>query len=78
MTPYEIEVMMWYYTRAGDHPHVSDNPPIWRPTMNTFVNLNMLMPGHNEQCYEITERGKAYCEHLCAVQIPICKWTQPS
>ncbi len=28
--------------------------------------------------FEITEKGRAMVEHLCAVQIPICKWIQPS
>jgi hypothetical protein len=28
--------------------------------------------------FTITEKGRAMVEHLCAVQIPICKWIQPS
>jgi hypothetical protein len=27
--------------------------------------------------FAITEKGRAMVEHLCAVQIPVCKWVQP-
>jgi hypothetical protein len=27
--------------------------------------------------FSITDKGTAMVEHLCAVQIPICKWVQP-
>ena len=27
--------------------------------------------------FSITDKGRAMVEHLCAVQIPICKWVQP-
>jgi hypothetical protein len=79
MTPYEIEVMLWYYCRCEDHEDMSRNPPVWRPTIDQFMRDGMLVAGsdRNDMCYSITERGKAYVDHLCAVQIPICKWVQP-
>lgn len=27
--------------------------------------------------FAITDKGNAMVEHLCAVQIPVCKWIQP-
>jgi hypothetical protein len=29
------------------------------------------------QCFLITEKGEAMVAHLCAVQVPVCKWMQP-
>ena len=29
------------------------------------------------QTFQITDRGRAMVEHLCAVQVPVCKWVQP-
>jgi hypothetical protein len=27
--------------------------------------------------FTITDKGRAMVEHLCAVEVPICKWIQP-
>lgn len=27
--------------------------------------------------FSITDKGRAMVEHICAVQIPVCKWIQP-
>lgn len=78
MTPYEIDVMLHYYTRVNDHECVATNPPIWRPTIDDFLGLGLLeLKASSDATYAITDRGKAYCEHLCAVQVPVCKWVQP-
>jgi hypothetical protein len=29
------------------------------------------------QVFQITEKGEAMVKHLCAVQVPVCKWVQP-
>jgi hypothetical protein len=81
MTPYEIEVMLWYYTRCEDHEDASRNPPVWRPTIVEFLTAGLLelkpVESKRDVCYVLTDRGKAYCEFLCAVQVPVCKWVQP-
>lgn len=79
MTPYEIDVMLHYYTRVNDHECVVTNPPVWRGTVEAFLELGLLALAvqPSDVCYRITERGKAYCGHLCAVQVPVCKWVQP-
>lgn len=30
------------------------------------------------QCFQITEKGRAMVAHICAVQVPVCKWVQPA
>lgn len=80
MTPYEIEVMLWYNSRCEDHEHMSSNPPIWRPTIDKFLRDGLLQTCNasvTDTCYAITDKGLAYIDHLCAVQVPICKWVQP-
>jgi len=34
-------------------------------------------PDNRSSQYRITDKGRAMVEHLCAIQIPICKWVQP-
>jgi hypothetical protein len=81
MSPYEIEVMLFYYCRTVDHEDVSRNPPVWRPTIEDFLCQgllrNRLDNDTRDACYFITDRGRAYVEHLCSVSIPVCKWVQP-
>jgi hypothetical protein len=80
MSPYEIEVMLHYYSLTSDYPDIVDNPPVWRPTIEAFIEQGMLRERANDPrdcCYFITDRGRAYVEHLCEVQLPICKWVQP-
>jgi hypothetical protein len=81
MTPYEIEVMLHYNCIAIDHPDIHKNPPVWRPTVNSMLDKGMLKRtdvGNADTAYQITEKGRAYVDHLCLVDIPICKWVQPA
>ena len=27
--------------------------------------------------FSITDKGRAMVEHLCAIEVPVCKWVQP-
>jgi hypothetical protein len=68
--------MLWYHTRADDHPDVRQNPPIWRPTIDDFLaaDLLRLAPKEEQQLrqttYVTTMRGDAYCEALMRVPRP--------
>jgi len=77
VTPYEIDILLWYYTRVSDHPTVAVNPPIWAGTRQDFLNCGLLELDGDRAAYKLTDKGQAYCRHLTEVQIPICKWVQP-
>jgi hypothetical protein len=83
MTPFEIDVLMHYHCHADDHKCVISPPPIWRTTIDRFIEEDLieLVPeaertrGHltsftSFQTYRLTERGHAYCESLKRVPLP--------
>jgi len=80
VTPYEIEIILHYFCFGSkDHPDISRNPPVWRPTIDGLCSSGILacVEGLTDVAYRITEKGAAYVEHVCAVQVPVCKWVQP-
>lgn len=74
MTPYEIDILLHYYTRTTDHPDYHNPPPIWESTIQMFWREGLLR--HNTHAgmarvYELTERGIVYVrEGLCCVPLP--------
>lgn len=76
MTSYEIRVLLHYYYSAEDHGDMSRNPPIWRPTIESFKENDLLTETHRLAgvLYAITDRGRAYCEALQQVPLPEPQW----
>lgn len=79
MTPYEIDILLWYYARCEDHPDIQRNPPIWSPTMSSFLQHELIQPSdkngiRKDMCYELTPRGVAYVEALQTVPLPRHQW----
>jgi hypothetical protein len=84
MTPYEIGVMLHYYVSATDHEDAERNPPIWRPTIQRFLDdglLKFVAPDERDQryptTYAITDRGRVYCYSLQLVELPVAVWGTP-
>lgn len=79
MTPYEIDVLLHYHTRSTDHPDYVRNPPVWRPTIQRFVEDGLLSDiPIDDQCYRITDKGRFYVEEgLCKVPLPEQAWRIP-
>ena len=76
MSPVELQVLLWIFTR-------SDNPPVEFVSKSTFDNLGaeFLNEGlittsesHNWQC---TPRGVAFLEHVLNLPLPEQKWVMP-
>lgn len=79
MTPYEIDILLHYYCRVDDHEDMSRTPPIWRPTIEGFIQEGVLSVGtggREERAYSLTDRGKAYCEQLQRLKLPtaVTRW----
>lgn len=78
MTPFEIEVLMYYYYSAvDDFPRKS--APIFKGTMQRFIKAGLIIEvSLSHPCtYEYKgnrEALKAYVEALAAVPLPKQKW----
>lgn len=78
MTPFEIEILLYYYY-SGEDDHPRKNAPIFNNTIQRFVNLGLILasPAQHPCTYNYTgnkEALKAYVDALEAVPLPVQKW----
>lgn len=80
MSPYEIELLLWYHCRPMDHEDMGRNPPVWQPTIQRFKQLELLEDDpRGNQAYRLTERGHFYVtDGLCKVELPVHEWRIPA
>ncbi len=74
MTPFEIRILLHYYTASGDAEEVLRNPPILETTMKTFVELGLLehSDGRGPGSFIMTPKGNFYVERgLMDVPVPV-------
>lgn len=79
MTPYEIDILLWYYARCEDHSDIQRNPPIWSPTIEMFLALKLLRLAdpngiRKDVTYELAERGVEYVDALQSIPLPRATW----
>lgn len=79
MSPYEIDILLWYHSRVEDHPDLARNPPVWRETIDYFVNQELLTTNTERlatrrMCYAPTDRLHAYVYSICNVALPGSQW----
>jgi hypothetical protein len=80
MTPFEIEVLLHYYAKAGDY--VLPNEKLrfaWHDNEHRLISLQLLQTINTHMTkYAITDRGRAYVEGLMQVPLPERSvWTIP-
>lgn len=70
LTPYELEILLHVYYSPNFLP---PNDEAWRMARNRLFQRELLK---DKPCstYRITERGRAYIEHLLRQPLPVCKW----
>jgi hypothetical protein len=81
-----------YAAWADDSEPAHARSPAVREAMEFFVRAGLLQSkfgdvswsidqaireGKDSPFFSITEKGQAMVNHLCAVQVPVCKWVQP-
>ncbi len=82
MSPFELDILLHYYSRRDDHPVLADNPPIWTSTRGKMKSDGLL--GENdpvkvgEPLYYLTERGKVYIEAILSLPLPVQQWVMPN
>ena len=76
MTPFELDILLHYYSLAGDHEVVRNNPPVWKETRGFFLESGLLMndTGAINCSYCLTDKGHAYIEAILEVPLPVAKW----
>lgn len=77
MSPFEIDIVVWYYGHADDHPVLKRDPPILAETMKWFLDADLLRPSISDQnqAYKLTDRGRCWVEHICSLELPV--WRMP-
>lgn len=79
MTPFEIGILLHYATTPGDHPLMSDPPPIWRETINRFIADGLLARDESgAAAYAATDKLRAYTDALQRVPLPVQVWVTPN
>jgi hypothetical protein len=76
MTPFQIGILLHYFCRPTD-PEEQMRAPIWRETVNEFLNWDLLRinaDSRRESTYAITPRGECYCRALQAMPLPMPRW----
>jgi hypothetical protein len=75
VTPYEIDILLWYYTRPSDHPDMFRASALWNETRERFKRDELLHQRQTDHgLYALTERGECYVKSLLAVGLPTRQW----
>jgi DNA integrity scanning protein DisA with diadenylate cyclase activity len=91
MSPLKIKMLLHYYAHVQDYRDEADpahaNSPAVAEAIQDFLQQELIeernprwvdQPANDRfSQYGVTAKGYAMVEHLCAVQIPVCHWTQP-
>ena len=79
MTPFEFGILLHYFCRADD-PEDTMRAPIWRGTINGFMDENLLVPNADSTrgtSYQLTDRGEFYVRAVLAMPLPVHRWEIP-
>jgi hypothetical protein len=77
MTPYELEVCLWYYSRAEDWKGM--DAPIWPSVRDKLIEMGLIEDSDASwgASYVRTERLNAYINGLLNMPLPIQVWVMP-
>ena len=75
MTPFEIDILMHYLTRANDYRDGDFSAPALMPTLLAFIDQGLMVKEtEGGRDFNLTERGIVYCESLQKVPLPEQRW----
>lgn len=88
MTPFQIDIMLHYYTRADDWRNGDHSAPICKETFDWFLDQGLLThanfhverfeDGTIKARWKLTDRGLAYVEAIKQVPLPEQAWVVPA
>lgn len=79
MSPYEIRILLDYYTMPGDPEAIE--APIGPDTLKCFIADGLLWPNPEGslQLYRLTEKGEFYVKAgICNVPLPVQEFRIPA
>lgn len=76
MTPLEIEIVMHYYCCPGEYREGDFTAPAVRSIIDEFRDQLGLIK-QTPDGYKITDKGAAFVQSLCSVQLPVQVWVSP-
>lgn len=79
MTSLQVTMMLHYAAIASPYaryePEHANSRAVYEQRIK-LCNLDLLREG-GPAGWQVTDRGRAYVEHVKSVQVPICQWVQP-
>lgn len=92
MSPLRIRMLLHYYANTIDYRDEVDPAHACSGAVTEAIhdflqeglikevnpNWGVQPPSNRDSQYSVTGKGEAMVGHLMAVQIPVCKWVQPS
>lgn len=77
MTPLQIEILLHYHCSPDDYRGGDFSAQAVKESIVKLVNDRLLERIEADRTWELTERGRAMVEFLCAVPLPVAKWVLP-
>ncbi len=79
ITPLQLEVLQWYYTRGGDHPNLTLTDT-WSEQVQRLVYHGLLEKSGPKTVVPelfLTEKGKYWFEYILSVPFPVTTFSIP-
>lgn len=87
MSPYQINILLHYYTSPQAHPSEQTGNALWHDTIQAFMEEKLMEPNplasppdldYEPSIYRMTHRGQFYVsDGLCKVPLPEREWRIP-
>lgn len=74
MSPLSCEILLHYYSRAEDFRSGDFSAPAVRDSIDWFLKESMLERDGGDMAYRITERGRAWVDHILSRPFPVNRW----
>jgi hypothetical protein len=86
VTPLEIDIVLWYHTRAVDYRDGDFSAPAVREIIDNFRERDQLLEAipdtgrasGDHRTYRLTERGDVFVRALTSLPLPMCQWIIPT
>ncbi len=80
MSPFELDILLWYRGHCDDHPVFLENPPILDETRDFFLRnhlleINQANPNKPTANYKLGDRGHVFIDYI--ERLPLPEWKMP-
>lgn len=80
ITPFQLDVLLHYYTVAEDHPKIK--LAVFKEVAEDLIKDSLLEPSTPQigfdTKYQVTQRGALYLESILSMPLPIAVWAMPA